>query len=651
MKLNTATKQFVRISLVLTAVIFFVPRCFSQTAEEQAYKDRVKGSTDAAESLRGWNVNLPTDAQGRVIFGVSNVSRTGGSSLTIQVDPNSPVGGFYEFYKDVNDVKPGDVYEMTAWIKTENQINGAGAYMGIGALEPNYPYHRFVSGESERLLGTSDWTQARCVLFVPKNVHTIRQIILISGTGQAYFDDIEFKKIKTLQAADSDKVSVEVTNEVTTDEFIGFGYEDDAFFYTDENFRHGITEQDVKLRSDRIADLSPGVIATLFWWDTISPTHDVNAITYDTELMRALIRTLRPHQEAGRQVFMGDVHWGWTKDNFAYNQKNVERGAKAYADVVKYLVKEQGLTCLKYICVSGEVDMTFEALGGSFETYLKACRILRQELDKAGLQDVKIIGDKSGGFVWIDRIIPILDDIFGIYTIHEYPDVTQYPLIDYRIDRIIEIVQNRSMPIETANGKKYKPVFLYEIGALEGKTIGIPEQMYSVTPTYEYGLFCANTAISGLNRGVVGGSVWCLHSMYYPGQSKMNFGTWEFKDKGWEIRPNYYGFGLFSKYARAGMKPLKVKVQPHLYDVSAAALKDAAGHYIVYLLNLSDKVVNIEVSGVAEGRYDVYEYSRDNIPSMQDADYGKVDALKTDRKWNSSEKKITLRPESIVLLK
>jgi hypothetical protein len=637
--------------MILTAA-FVLSFCgAAQNTNKQADANGAKQSTGVFELLDGWNANISADDKASVAFGVSSVSRSGKGSITIQVDPNIPVGAFYELYKDIRDVKPGEVYQMTAWIKTDNQADGAGAFMGIGALEPNYPYHRFVSGDSERLTKTSDWTKVSCVLFVPENVHTIRQIILIGGSGQAYFDEIELKKIDTLESVDRQTVAVEVTKEVTTDDFIGFGYEDDAFFYTDENFRHGITEQDIKLRNDRIVELAPGVIATLFWWDAISPTHDVNHITYDTELMRAMIRTLRPHQEAGRKVFMGDVHWGWTKDNFTYNEKNVERGAKAYADVIQYLVKEQGLKCLKYICVSGEVDMTFEALGGSFETYLKACRILRDELNKAGLQDVVVIGDKSGGFVWIDRIVPILDNIFGIYTIHEYPEVTQYSLIDYRIDKITEIIHKRSTPIETANGKKYKPVFLYEIGVLEGKTLGIPDKTWSVTPTYEYGLYCANTAISGLNRGVAGGSVWCLHSMYYPGQSKMNFGTWEFKDKGWETRPNYYGFGLFSKYARAGMKPLKVEVGPHLYDVSAAALKDDAGHYLVYLLNLSDKMVDVAVSGVAEGRYDVYEYSRDNIPSIQDADYGKIDALKTDRIWNATEKKITLRPQSIVLLK
>jgi len=368
--------------------------------------------------------------------------------------------------------------------------------------------------------------------------------------------------------------------------------------------------------------------------------------------MRALIRVLKPHAKAGRKVFMGDVHWRWTKDNFTYNTNNVEKGAKIYADAIKYLVKEQGLDCLKYICVSGEVDMVFENLGGSFETYLKACRILREELDKAGLEDIKIIGDKSSGFVWIEKIIPILDDVFEIYTIHEYPEITQYPLIDYRIDKIVDIVQRTSKPVSAGCGKvKYEPIFLYEIGALEGKTMGIPPQMGSVMPRYEYSLYCANTAISGLNRGIVGGSVWCVHSMYYPGKSKMDFGIWEFKDKDWQIRPVYYGYGLFCKFARAGMKPLKVNVSPNLYDVSAAVLKDDKGDKIVYLLNMSGNDIKVSISGLGKGLYDVYEYTRENVPAMQDADYGKIEALKTGKKWDASSGKITLKAESIVMLK
>lgn len=640
-----------RLLVLITVIIFIFSNVIFAKTKEQLYEESLKRSAEASDFLNNWTANIPTN-EARVTFGVSNVSRTGDVSATIKVEDDGPQSAsFYEFYKDVPCVKPGEVYKMTAWIKTENQANGVGAYMGVGALKPEYPYERFVSGDSERITGNSDWTKVSCILFVPEGVHAIRQIILIHGTGQAYFDDIKLEKINTLESADKKTVKIEVTNEVTTDDFIGFGFEDDAFFYTKENLEE-VNDTDIKMRNERIAELNPSVVATLFWWDAISPTRDINNITYDTEQMKALIRTLRPHADAGRKVFMGDVHWGWNKDNFTYNAANVEKGAKAYADAIKYLIKEQGLDCLKYICVSGEVDMVFEKLGGSFETYMQACRILRAELDKAGLNDIKIIGDKSGGFVWIENIIPIMDDVFEIYTIHEYPEVTQYPLIDYRIDKMIDIVQRTSKPISTACGKtKYEPIFLYEIGALDGKTMGIPSQMGSVMPTYEYSLYCANTAISGLNRGLVGGSVWCLHSMYYPGKSQMDFGIWEFKDKNWQTRPVYYGYGLFCKYTRPGMKPLKTNVSPNLYDVSAAVLKDCNDNKIVYLLNMSPNNIKAKISGLGKDTYQVYEYTRDNIPQMTDPNYAKIEALNTHKKWNASTGKIKLKAQSIIMLK
>ncbi len=650
MNLYQHKKSFTKLILVvsLIAAIFLPCTAFAEKAKDMAYEQEMVRKSEANAILQGWSPTIPFD-ESKVTFGVSTVSRTGSCSATIKVEPDAKPA-FYEMQKDISGVKPGEVYKMTAWIKTENQTDGVGAYMGIGALKAEYPYSRFVSGDAERVTGTSDWTKVSCVLFVPPGVHTIRQIILIHGTGQAYFDDIVFEKIDSFQSVENNSPKIHVTNEVTTEDFIGFGFEDDAFFYTQENLSE-MNQSDIELRNRRIAELSPSVIATLFWWDAICPDKNLDNVTYDTEQFKALIRTLRPHQQAGRKVFMGDVFWGWSRENFPYSMKNVEKGIEIYSDAVEYLVKQQGLECIKYVCISGEVDMVFESYGGSFESYLKACRLLRKKLDQAGLTDIKIIGDKSGGFVWIEEIIPILDDLFGIFTIHEYPEITQYPLIDYRIDRMVDIVQDKSEPIVTASGKKkYKPIFLYEIGALESSTMSTP-QMGSVMPRYEYPLYCANTAISGLNRGLVGGSVWCLHSMYYPGRMMMDWGIWEYKNLDWKIRPVYYGYGLFTKYAKPGMNPLKVDVSPEFYDFSAAALRDSNGKRIVYILNFSDTALKADISGLNEGAFEVFEYSRDTVPSMGEKGYGRVDSLKTGKIWKASQKSIDTKPESIIMLK
>ena len=638
-------------SLLIALLISGVSVCNAQKTEAEIKQDNKKA--EVKEFLDNWTPYIPEMSKGKVTYGVSTVAHSGAVSATINVASNAPAN-FYQFFRDVKNVKPGEFYEFSMWIKTENVANGVGAFMGIGALDPNPPFDRMFSSDSERVTKNTDWTRVTAPILVPEGVHSLRMIILLNGTGQAWYDDIQLKKLDTFQdIKKGELISVNVTDKITTKQFIGFGYEDDAFFFNDENqLTNGaqyISPEDLKLRADRIEELAPSVIATLFWWDAISPSHDINKITYDTRKMRDLVKTLEVHQKAGAKVFMGDVHWGWDKNNFTYNDKNVEKGAKAYADLIKYLVKDKGLNCIEFVCVSGEVDMVFEKLGGSFDTYLKAVRILRKELDKAGLQNVKIIGDKSGGFVWLDEIVPILDDQFDIFTIHEYPEPTQVSVVDYRMKRTLDIVKRHSKPIgKDENGLVYKPTFLYEIGANKAGDGGAASAM---SPTYDYGLLCANTAILGLNNGIVGGSVWCLHSMYYPGYNMMNYGVWEFKDNNWKIRPVFYGYGLFSKFARPGMQPLGVVTKPLCYNLTAGALKSKSGEYIFYAVNLSSKNTTLKISGLPDGKYDVYEYSENRLPKMNDKLYGKINALKTDQIWSPEMKTIPIQKKSILMLK
>jgi len=637
--------------IILTLLISGVSSCIAKKTEAEIKGE--KRNAEAKEFLDNWEPYIPEMAKGKVVYGVSTVAHSGAVSATINVATNAPAN-FYQFFRNIENVKPGEFYELSMWIKTENVANGVGAFMGIGALAPNPPYNRIFSSDSERVTKNTDWTRVTAPILVPDGVHSLRILILLNGTGQAWFDDIQLKKLDTFQEIKEDElISINVTDKVTTKQFIGFGYEDDAFFFNDENqLTNGaqyMSQKDLKLRADRIEELAPSVIATLFWWDAISPSRDVNKISYNTRKMRDLIKTLEVHQKAGAKVFMGDVHWGWDKENFTYNEKNVEKGAKEYANLLKYLIKDKGLNCIEFVCVSGEVDMVFEKLGGSFETYLKAVRILRKELDKAGLQNVKVIGDKSGGFVWLNEIVPILDNEFGVFTIHEYPEPTQAHVVDYRIDRTLDIVKRHSKPIgKDKDGPVYKPTFFYEIGANKAGDGGSASLM---SPTFDYGLLCANTAVLGLNKGIVGGSVWCLHAMYYPGFNRMNYGIWEFKDKNWKIRPVYYGYGLFSKFARAGMLPLKVKNDPVFTDFSSGALKDQSGKYIFYIVNSSDKNVKAKITGLPKADFEVYEYAKDRIPKIGDKNYGKIAALKTGKIINPGFKPIQIKAETIIMLK
>ncbi len=595
-----------------------------------------------------WRSYKPAMEGAQVTYRESKVSRSGRTSAQITVPPGSAVT-FYHYYRDLPSPQRGDLYEFSGWIKTEHVAGGAGAFLAIGAVDA--AGRRFVAADSERLTGTQEWVQAKCALFIPEGAHALRLLLLLHGTGQAYFDHVELQRLKSFRRVDTGRVQISVADQVITDQFMGFGVEDDAYFFTDENFRHGISDDDLALRARRIAQLNPAVVATLFWWDAINPAHDLKTITYDTELMRALYRVLAPHQAAHRTVLLSDAHWGWSKDQFAYSEQNVERGVSIYVGLLKHLIQDQGFTCLRYVSITGEVDLRFESTGGSFESYISANRLLRKGLDEAGLSNVRIIGDKSGGLIWFRRAIQRADPYFGLFAVHEYPDVTQYPVINYRLSQALKVVKQYSAPLTMSTaGPVYKPAFVWEIGYRD-QGAGDTDRKASAMHKYSYGLLCARTCIAALNEGFTGGSVWCLHSMYYPGQNRMDFGFWEFKDKGWAIRPSYYAYALFTRFARPRMKPLRVNTRPQFSDFAAAALADPSGRRVLFALNLSEKEVTAQLRGLPQRPYDLYEYAEDRLPTPGDWNYEQVEVLQTGHRWSPANGGLRIRPRTLIMLR
>lgn len=612
----------------------------------------INGDFEAGESFEeGWFYDYSNIEGGEGVSPVVTQGTNGNQSLSIDVPGEKPAD-FYNLVQRVGGLRAGQTLRLSGDIRTTDQRDGVGGAMISLALEdPERPGERQFANDSERIKGTTDWETVSTTIFVPEGFTTAQIWILIHGHGRADFDNLKLDVLDEQPAVAGNSVKVDVTGTITTPDFIGFGVEDDCFYFTEENLQH-LDESDIALREERIAEMDPSVIATLFWWDAINPSHDLQTLTWDSPLMEALVRTLQVHEEAGgRQVFFGDVFWGWAPEDFPYSDANVERGVEIYADVIEYLVKEKGLTCIKNVSISGEVDMVFESMGGSFDSYIKAVRLLRETLHARGLTDIRVMGDKSGGFLWFRDAVELCEDSMDIFTIHEYPDTNQFPLIDNRIDTARTIIETYSPINHNAHGQAWhKPIFLYEIGYFD-RGAGDTDNNQSASKKFSYGQLCAYTCISALNRGIVGGSVWCLHAMYYPGNNLMDFGFWEWKQKDWSIRPNYYGYGLFSRFALPGLLPVRVEVAGRPYDFNAGALRDAEGKHIVYLNNLTGKALTVDLNGLPGDDYEIYEYAADRLPTMDGADYGQLDALKTGELWQPSDGTLEMRADTLVMLK
>ena len=111
-------------------------------------------------------------------------------------------------------------------------------------------------------------------------------------------------------------------------EFLGFGFQDDPFFFTAGNFTRGVNEEDAKLRERRIRQLNPSIVRSFLFWDAFNPSHDIKTFVYDTELMKSLYRQFDLYQALGTSLTIADTFWEWKPEQFPYNEKNVERGRR-----------------------------------------------------------------------------------------------------------------------------------------------------------------------------------------------------------------------------------------------------------------------------------------------------------------------------------
>lgn len=587
----------------------------------------------------------------KVTYGMSTISHNGNQSAMIEVAPDSKIF-WYGFDQRVCPVQYGEVYQFTCWIKTENVTNGAGAYVGIELMDPNKAYDRISANDSDRFTGTTDWSQSNTFVFVPKGVHTLKINLVLHGTGRAYFDDAQLKRVRSGGELPNAKVSLKLTSQTIPSKFMGFGVEDDPFLLTGSNLKHNINEEDLALRERRIKAINPALVRSFLYWSAFNPSKDMKTFVYDSEGMKSLYRILASYQAMGVPVVITDTHWMWSKDEFSYNEKNVERGVEVYLKMLEYLIKERGLTCIRYATITNEPNMFWEGAGGTRASYDKANALFHEKLMKSGIKDhLQLIGaDSAMSEAWLRQTVQNTDKSFGAYSFHNYMRASQYALYREIVQGVVGTVRDYSQPIETRGDQKiYKPTLFLEYGHLPDDWND--GNLADTMRLYEAALWTANANMDIINQGAAGGTLWCLHSMYY-GEGLMVPGLWEFKDKQWAIRAVYYTQGLFSQFARPGATPLRLEAGAESCEFNASALKDDKGLMSLFLVNLAKKPVQANLASLPEGKYRVYALTRERFEAVKAQPTGEqMDCLATGEISIGKTHGLTMQPESFVVLR
>ncbi len=244
------------------------------------------------------------------------------------------------------------------------------------------------------------------------------------------------------------------------------------------------------------------------------------------------------------------------------------RWAKMTADIIEYLVKYQGIRCIKYFVNSNEPNYTGEIYrsknyNNTFKVWAKGVKNVRKALDQRGFKDIKIVGGDTTGFEGTTEYFngiskdSSLRGKVGDYGFHVYCPNMIIDTGDLAVR--IKDVYKKTKQNDGELGKKRMP-HIWEAGLFDGKDQATDSNAYIAN--YSYGLRMADYTLQCAIAGVSSIVYWDfddgMHFLY------LDDGT--MTSKGWgmfsslssdptdkqKLRPWYHSSVLLTNLMRKG---------------------------------------------------------------------------------------------------
>jgi hypothetical protein len=498
------------------------------------------------------------------------------NTLVLTMPGDSPVG--YPNFSRSRACAPGDLVHLEAEARATDVSGGFGVYLSVAFMDANG--QRLSFNQSGPAHGTH-WQRLSVTGIAPPETARVFYRLLLNGHGTAAFRAMEATLEPAPPKADlSTPVTLSVSPTPVCDHLVGIGFEDDGWAYDRVNNKHGVDEQDLTHREDRIRAMDPDWVRMFFWYRDWNPSGDGETFTWDSDGMESHYRTLALYQDMGAVVNVTGVEWG-IREPFA----DPEALARAWTALLDHLIRVKGFTCVQQWTLTNEPNTSYVPDGGTFEGYLELYETIVQSFEEAGL-DVAIVGsdDTNGGWPWFRACVttPAYDNLVDLYASHRYFKYQDRALATDFFDRRLDLLNGR------------KPFVLAEFGFHDARTEG--PLINPVMEDFDYALWTADFALKGLNKGVAGFSIWCAHEVFYPFDAKMNYGLWNFRDRDWSLRPVYYFWRLLTQQTEAGDKVYPVS---HTHEEAFRAVRVGDDFFFA---NLSDKNLRLNWNGPrAEG--------------------------------------------------
>lgn len=244
------------------------------------------------------------------------------------------------------------------------------------------------------------------------------------------------------------------------------------------------------------------------------------------------------------------------------------RWAKMTADVIEYLVKNQGIRCIKYFVNSNEPNYTglpgySKNYNNTFEKWAQGVKNVRAALDARGFQDIKIVGGDTTGFEGTDEYFTKIasdtsvKEAVGDYGFHVYCPNMIIDTGDLAVR--IKSMHEKIKGLDSELGVSRMP-HIWEAGLFDGKDMETDSNAYIAN--YSYGLRMADYTIQCAIAGVSSVVYWDfddgMHFLYKSDGTMTSKGWGMFSSLGSDsatkqkIRPWFHSSTLLTNLMRRG---------------------------------------------------------------------------------------------------
>lgn len=275
------------------------------------------------------------------------------------------------------------------------------------------------------------------------------------------------------------------------------------------------------------------------------------------------------------------------------------RWAKMTADIIEYLVKKQGIRCIKYFVNSNEpnysgVEGKSKNFNNNFNIWAKGVKNVRKELDDRGFKDIKIVGGDTTGFEGTNEYFTgistddSLKEAVGDYGFHIYCPNMIIDTGDLAVR--IKSVYDQTKKNDAGLGEVRMP-HVWEAGLYDGKNAETDSNAFIAN--FSYGLRMADYTVQCAIAGVSSIVYWDfddgMHFMYLPDGTMTSKGWGMFSslnsDSAFKqrLRPWYHSSCLLTNLMRRGSKIIDSGINSPEIDNSFRSLgvigpnKDFAG--------------------------------------------------------------------------